>query len=246
MLNDYKFPSKLTKFFLLNSKKFSHNLRKLDYDSTPWVALNKKLDDCEQYTALVKTLSKSSSSRYLPEDMCRGIICHTLYSYTDRDAFKTHRDDTNALEKLEYKINPDFVSQEKLINQLLNFLPYKKVYLIHINELLPGGYLLPHRDRNNGLWGTGLNEKITVPLHSPVGNHLKLFGVGNVPFTQGQPIRINTYEYFHAAINTSNESRYHLQIVGDPNTAEMKKLTEQSWRSLGESNPSFEDENHVS
>ena len=32
------------------------------------------------------------------------------------------------------------------IDKLLNFLPYKKVYLIHINELLPGGYLLPHRD----------------------------------------------------------------------------------------------------
>ena len=243
---DYIFPSKLKKFFLINSKKFSNNLTKLDYNTTPWVVLDKKLNDCEQYIELIKTHSKSHSKRYLPEDMCRGIVCHTLYSYTDRDAFRKHSNDTNALERLEYKINPDFASQQKLIDKLLNFLPYKKVYLIHINELLPGGYLLPHRDRNNGLWGTGLNEKITIPLHSPFGNYLKLFGVGNVPFTQGQPVRINTYEYFHAAINTSNESRYHLQIVGDPNTAEMKKLTEQSWRSLGESNPSFQDENLMS
>ena len=104
---DYIFPSKLKKFFLINSKKFSNNLTKLDYNTTPWVVLDKKLNDCEQYIELIKTHSKSHSKRYLPEDMCRGIVCHTLYSYTDRDAFRKHSNDTNALERLEYKINPD-------------------------------------------------------------------------------------------------------------------------------------------
>lgn len=226
---DHFFPKRLEKFFLINSLKFRDKLKTLNYSQTPWVPLDTKLDNCEQYIDLVKNFSKNPSTRYLPEDMCKDIICHTLYSYTDREEFRKYSNDLKALEKLEYKINPAFVEQEKLIKQLINFLPYKKVYLIHINELLSGGYLLPHRDRDNGIWGKGLNEKITIPLHSPAGNYLKLFGVGNVPFAKGQPIRINTYEYFHAAINTSKESRFHLQIVGDPNTDEMKKFTEQSF-----------------
>jgi hypothetical protein len=226
----HEFPPKLKEFFLLENKKFRNNLFKLDYNFTPWVALDTKLNDCEQYIDLVKNFSKTPSARYIPDDMRKGMICHTLYSYTDRLEFIKNTNDIDALEKLEYKINPDFAEHEGLVNQLINFLPYRKVYLIHINELLPGGYLLPHTDTNNGFWGTGLNEKITIPLHSPIGNYLKLFGVGNVPFVKGQPVRINTYEYEHAAINTSDESRFHLQIVGDPNTDEMKSLTEKSFK----------------
>jgi hypothetical protein len=227
---NYIFPKRLEKFFLINSLKFRDRLKSLDYSQTPWVSLNKTLPNAEKYIELVQTYSKNSSARYLSEEMAKGIVCHTLYSYTNREEFKAKSNDLDALEKMEYKINEDFINHENLIEDLINFLPYKKVYLIHINELVPGGYLLPHRDRSNGFWGTGLNEKITIPLQSPKGNYLKLFGVGNVPFVEGQPIRINTYEYFHAAINTSNESRYHLQIVGDPNTDEMKNLTEQSFK----------------
>lgn len=224
------FPKQLTDFFNSQHNKFINRLKTLDYKLTPWVPLDKKLPNCEILIDIIKSQSKTPSLRYLESNLANGILCHTLYSYTDRKEFTKHTNNPDYLSNLEYKINPDFENHKKVIENLINFLPYKKVYLILINELLPGGYISPHRDRGNGYWGTGLNEKITIPLYSPAGNFLKLWGVGNVPFQVGQPVRINTYEYFHAAINKSNESRFHLQIVGNPDTEEMKNITEKSFQ----------------
>lgn len=85
-----------------------------------------------------------------------------------------------------------------------NFIINEYTGRIRFMFLEPGGYILPHVDRQN----SRLSE-INVAITQPIGCHFKFKNYGIIPFTSGSAFIIDTSKE-HAVYNKSNEPRLHI------------------------------------
>ena len=235
----HNFPKIVNDFF---KKDFTHlvsNFKTFDIETLPWLQLNKKFLFCKE---LLDTVLKKvkPSFRYGGEivdqietklnSQQQKLQTYDILVPENREEWKKHKfdNDTDLINNQKFKI-VDELKDCKEISHLLKFLPLKKIYNIYINELKPGGFLLPHIDKNYGKWKAGLRDQIVIPLNECDGADFRLYGCGDIPTTVGMPIMINTYRYIHSVRNNSNTSRYHLKIHGDINHEPMMAIIKESF-----------------
>jgi hypothetical protein len=77
--------------------------------------------------------------------------------------------------------------------------------LCMLSILRPDGYIRPHRDINLIKESLGY---FWLPLNNTPGNELKIYPYGTVSVTLGNMYLLNQRSFTHAAINTSDQTRY--------------------------------------
>lgn len=87
---------------------------------------------------------------------------------------------------------------------------YDSYLRIRFMLLEPGGYIEPHHDSSDYRLGA-INISLNNPKNCRLVNEL-----GTVPHSNGSIILFNT-SYQHAALNDSDEDRYHIIVHGMPN-----------------------------
>jgi len=100
-----------------------------------------------------------------------------------------------------------------------NFIINDDTGRIRFMFLEPGGYILPHVDRQN----SGLYE-INVAITQPLNCYFKFKNYGIIPFTAGRCFIIDTSKE-HAVYNKSDEPRLHIIL----HTKVNEKLLEKSY-----------------
>lgn len=109
-------------------------------------------------------------------------------------------------------------------NYFQNCFYYLKYLRIRFMLLEPGGYIEPHHDSIDYKLGP-----INISLNNP--NNCKLVSEGGtVPYEPGSAIFFNT-SYRHAALNDSNEDRYHIIVHGQPDGNFWKDIVNKSFYS---------------
>jgi len=102
-----------------------------------------------------------------------------------------------------------------------NFIIGETTGRIRFMLLEPGGYILPHIDRNN----KHLSE-INVAVTNPDGCYFRFSNYGNVPFTPGSAFMMDISNQ-HLVYNTSDLPRLHIIVhSGLKNTDVIKKSYE--------------------
>jgi hypothetical protein len=92
--------------------------------------------------------------------------------------------------------------------------------------LLPGGWIMPHRDVDQ-LKKLGATN---VAINNPDGCALVMEEYGTMPFTPGSVFKINT-GHFHSVWNRSDEPRIHMIFDGGPSD-NFKKLVNKNYAKL--------------
>tara|TARA_B100000768_G_scaffold175583_1_gene187188 strand:+ start:1544 stop:2302 length:759 start_codon:yes stop_codon:yes gene_type:complete len=92
--------------------------------------------------------------------------------------------------------------------------------------LLPGGWIMPHRDTDQ-LKKLGATN---VAINNPDGCGLVMEEYGTMPFTPGSVFKINT-GHFHSVWNRSDEPRMHMIFDGGPND-DFKRLVNKNYAKL--------------
>lgn len=109
----------------------------------------------------------------------------------------------------------DFTQASEYCPEITAFLkcafPFESYQRVRLMLLEPGGYILPHCDR-----GQGLITSITLALNNPKGCDFIMKSCGVVPLKQGGDACIIDVSREHAVFNNSGEDRYHLIIHGNP------------------------------
>ncbi len=99
--------------------------------------------------------------------------------------------------------------------------PATRLHRVRFMMLEPGGYILPHVDRDaNMLYETNF------ALNNPAGIFFKMEGHGYVPFKPGQAYILDVSNN-HAVVNLSNEKRIHIIVHGET-------LRHEGWQTLME------------
>ena len=76
-------------------------------------------------------------------------------------------------------------------------------------RMKPRGYIMPHVDSECNPY------KVYVPLSWPEGSLFKMFGQGNIDFTDLKPNLINTSDVIHSVVNDSDEHRIIFSFYAD-------------------------------
>lgn len=93
--------------------------------------------------------------------------------------------------------------------RFLQSLPYTRFHRVRIMRLAPGGYVMPHRDGEGRAFGP-----LNIAINNPVGCVFVFEGKGIVPFEPGLGMVLDVARR-HAAINKSDEVRYHVIVHGE-------------------------------
>ena len=86
---------------------------------------------------------------------------------------------------------------------------YDKFTRVRFMCVLPGGWIMPHRDTDR-LAGLGATN---VAINNPDGCALVMEEYGTMPFTPGSVFKINT-GHVHSVWNRSDEPRIHMIFDG--------------------------------
>ena len=89
-------------------------------------------------------------------------------------------------------------------------LKYSRIGRVRFMAILPGGWLGPHRDKQETK-GIGATN---IAINNPEGCALVMKDWGTLPYTPGSIFQINT-GYEHAVWNRSDEPRIHMIIDGN-------------------------------
>lgn len=113
-------------------------------------------------------------------------------------------------------------SNDKNYTAQIDLTPYPNIknFIDHANKLgpityltfkrmNPKGYIMPHIDSECN------PHKIYVPLSWPEGSVFKMFGQGNIDFTDLKPNFINTSDVIHSVVNNSDEHRIIFSFYAD-------------------------------
>ena len=87
---------------------------------------------------------------------------------------------------------------------------YDKFTRVRFMCVLPGGWIMPHRDTDR-LAGLGATN---VAINNPDGCALVMEEYGTMPFTPGSVFKINT-GHVHSVWNRSDEPRIHMIFDGN-------------------------------
>ena len=109
------------------------------------------------------------------------------------------------------------------VNTFKNLFHYTRYMRVRFMLVEPGGYITPHVDANNFVFG-GVN----ISLNNPSNCHL-VTELGAVPFrASGSAMLLNT-SYRHAVWNNSNTDRIHMIIHGLPDLKFWNKIVVDSF-----------------
>lgn len=99
---------------------------------------------------------------------------------------------------------------EKVPNlyKFLSSLPYKVFDRVRIMRLEPGGYIMPHKDGPERMFGP-----LNIAINNPEGCKFVFKDKGIVPFKTGYGMLLDVGRE-HVVINRSNEYRYHIIVHG--------------------------------
>jgi len=114
------------------------------------------------------------------------------------------------------------VTKEWMQDEML----YDKFTRVRFMALLPGGWIMPHRDTDR-LAGLGATN---VAINNPTGCNLVMEEYGKLPYTDGLAVKINT-GHNHAVWNRSNEPRIHMIFDGGPSD-QFKRLVNKNYAKL--------------
>ena len=89
---------------------------------------------------------------------------------------------------------------------LTQYFPHQSYMRVRFMKLKPGGYILPHRDREKKLL-----YPINIALNNPEGCEFVMEGMGIVPFEPGKGFMVDVSNR-HIVWNKSNEDRIHLIV----------------------------------
>ena len=109
-------------------------------------------------------------------------------------------------------ITKEWMQDEMLYNQFTR---------VRFMCVLPGGWIMPHRDTDK-LEGLGATN---VAINNPDGCSLVMEEYGTMPFTPGSVFKINT-GHVHSVWNRSDEPRIHMIFDGDTSKKFKNKVNE--------------------
>ena len=212
-------PRIVTKFFELEQD--AECFDQFDIINMPWLELDSKYTHGDRLVSLIEEKIEPHS-RYFDPRMSRGVDVFDIFGATDKEKYRDYRknDSTHLLNTLQYRVR-DELSGERAVTDLLQLIPYKKVYEVYVNAIRPGGYLYPHIDNKKILYGKrreGLKDQIAIHLTNPEGYKFGFRGHGEVPKQIGVPTCLNTNKYMHCVMNNSNQTRYLVHMHGEHST----------------------------
>ncbi len=168
----------------------------------PWLRLDLPFD-----AAAMLSEVRALDSRFVTHRASTGrgwssICLHGLGEGMTQSAKKYgYADDLNA--PLDWTKAAD---ECPAIRAFLQSIPVRRFHRVRIMKLAAAGYILPHSDTS-----CSKLEPINVALNQPPGCFLKMERHGIVPFEPGTAFLLDVSNR-HAAVNLSDEDRYHLII----------------------------------
>lgn len=94
------------------------------------------------------------------------------------------------------------------ISSFCKSLPYTFFDRVRIMKVGPGGYIMPHSDGNQRMFGP-----LNIAINNPTGCTFVFEKYGVVPFQPGKGFVVDVSNK-HIVMNDSNESRYHIIALG--------------------------------
>lgn len=95
--------------------------------------------------------------------------------------------------------------------KFLSSLPYKLFDRVRIMRLAPGGYIMPHTDKDERAF-----SPLNIAINNPDECHFVFKHKGIVPFVAGTGMILDV-GVEHIVVNCSNEPRYHIIVHGHYN-----------------------------
>lgn len=165
----------------------------------PWLKLKLQVPVNDIYKEYLKC--KSLFVKHRNKDTWANISHSEWYSATlygvDTNITTQSEDEHNWTDLKKYcPTTKEWIEQ--------NFIIDDSTGRIRFMLLKPGGYILPHKDRDN----TGLKE-INVAIKQPEGCIFRFLDKGNIPFKAGDAFIIDTSNR-HLVWNNTNEDRLHI------------------------------------
>ena len=116
----------------------------------------------------------------------------------------------NNLEEANYQWT-DVCELVPNLYKFLSSLPYKLFDRVRIMRLAPGGYIMPHTDKDERAF-----SPLNIAINNPTECHFVFEDKGIVPFVAGTGMILDVGRK-HIVVNNSNEPRYHIIVHGHYN-----------------------------
>src|SRR6056300_141360 len=225
---EHSYPVQVKKFFETDCE-YDALSKPFDLLGTPWCNLPCIWQRCDEVIDAVTRVQKklysdsfSTGVNTFYDAQTSKIQTFELFGINDQSKYRQANihPTCELFETIGCSVKDEFAQYTSLITDIINAVPYEKVFRIHVNMLLPGGYLPPHKDTQQGDWTKGLLQKILIPLNLPTGFRFKFWNAGDIPLAEGNMYAVNTGNFLHAVINDSSTVRYMLHIKGVPSSVE--------------------------
>lgn len=125
----------------------------------------------------------------------------------------------------EWKVNP----QDQIRKWVSDLIPDCDLNIVNTYVLPPQGYVYPHRDYS--YHGSGL-AKIYIPVQWEAGSVFGMYGVGNMPLSNGDAFLINNYSLPHWVYNGSDSHRVVISIGANLESPKLSRLIKESFVNL--------------
>lgn len=113
-----------------------------------------------------------------------------------------------------------------ITTNFIKSLPFTDLQRVRFMKLDPGGYILPHNDRDRSM----LNP-LNIGLNQPNGCIFRMKDKGDVPFKEDGSACLVDISNIHSVWNNSDETRIHIIVHGTP-LEEFNKLIYDSIKKL--------------
>lgn len=154
-------------------------------------------------------------------------VCIHGEEYNKTQHWEVYKENEGKTQQdIQYKWCEEVVSKCPVTYNFLKNLPFINTQRIRFMKLEPGGYILPHRDRELSM----LNP-LNIGLNQPEGCIFRMKGKGDVPFPKDGGACLVDISNEHAVWNNSNETRIHIILHGTP-TEEFNTLILSSLKAM--------------
>lgn len=99
---------------------------------------------------------------------------------------------------------------------------------LRVMALQPGGYISLHKDSGHNQTLDNFLSPINIAITQPKDCYFVMKDWGTVPFNQGDALMLDVNNY-HAVLNNSNQTRYHLIVHTENRTDFFKNLVVDSY-----------------
>lgn len=180
---------------------------KFNFDFDPEVLLN----ECKSIDHLFGSHRSGETLSGYKHQNWQSLTLHGI------DMHKTMHCDSYGYDSIESYRWTELCSLTPNIAAFCKSLPYSFFDRVRIMKVGPGGYIMPHSDGKQRMFGP-----LNIAINNPEGCEFVFEDCGTVPFEPGKGFVVDVSKR-HIVINKSHEPRYHIIALGGLNANELQQ-----------------------